>query len=288
MKKIASVLVISILLWGCNQKEKQEIERLNKELKTITEESNAKDSTINNFFRILNEIETNISLVMQKEQIIAKNAAMGNEMESDARERIQNDINTINELMAKNKQSINYLNKQLKGANFQIHEFEQRLKKAQEMIEMRDSEVLELKDKLTALDFSIESLNATVDTLTYEKEQLQQEVATQKSELNTAWYAFGTKNELLENGVTEKVGGFLGIGRSFKLKADFNDEYFTQIDITETLTIPLFAKKATLITTHPLDSYNLVENENSVIEKIEISDPRQFWSTSKYLVIQVD
>lgn len=288
MKRIAFILVATILMGGCNEKEKREIERLNQELQTLKKESSAKDSTINNFFRILNEIETNISLVMQKEQIIAKNAAMGNEMESDARERIQSDINTINELMARNKQSINYLNKQLKGANFQIHEFEERLKKAQGLLETRDSEVLELKDKLAALDFSIESLNATLDTLTFEKEQLKQEVETQKSELNAAWYTFGTKKELLENNVTEKVGGFLGLGRSFRLKADFNEEYFTQIDITETISIPLFAKNAKMISTHPIDSYKLVANENGIVERIDILDPRVFWSTSKYLVIEVD
>lgn len=288
MKRIAFILVATILLGGCNEKEKREIEKLNQELQTLKEESSAKDSTINNFFRILNEIETNISLVMQKEQIIAKNAAMGNEMESDTRERIQSDINTINELMTRNKQSISYLNKQLKGANFQIHEFELRLKKAQELIETRDSEVLELKDRLAALDFSIESLNATLDTLSFEKEQLEQEVEMQKSELNAAWFAFGTKKELLESGVTEKVGGFLGLGRSSRLKSDFNKEYFTQIDITETASIPLFAKDAKLITTHPVDSYELVVNDNNIVERIDIIDPRAFWSTSKYLVIEVD
>ena len=288
MKKLVFIFLASTILWGCNQEEKREIEKLNQQVQDLKSESLAKDSTINNFFRVLNEIETNISLVMQKEQIIAKNAAMGNEMESDARERIQNDINTINELMAKNKQSINYLNKQLKGANFQIHEFQERLKKAQEMLEMRDTEVEGLKTRLAELDFSIESLNASLDTLTFAKEQLEQEVKKHVSELNAAWYAFGTKKELLENNVTEKVGGFLGIGRSFKLKADFNEAYFTKIDITETLSIPLFSKNATLITTHPLDSYELVVNEKGIVERIEILDYRMFWGTSKYLLIQVD
>jgi DNA repair exonuclease SbcCD ATPase subunit len=225
---------------------------------------------------------------MQKEQIIAKNAELGDEMQTDTRERIQNDINTINELMARNKQSINYLNKQLKGANFKIHEFEDRLKKAQDLLEMRNTEVDGLKERLAQLDFSIESLNATVDTLTFAKEQLEQEVQKHVSELNTAWYAYGTKKELLDNNVTEKDGGFLGMGRSFKLRTDFNESYFTQIDITETTSIPMFAKKAEFLTNHPKDSYNLVENENGIIERIEILDTHAFWSTSKYLLIQVD
>jgi hypothetical protein len=50
----------------------------------------------------------------------------------------------------------------------------------------------------------------------------------------------------------------------------------------------MFAKKAEFLTNHPKDSYNLVENENGIIERIEILDTHAFWSTSKYLLIQVD
>jgi hypothetical protein len=288
MKRIIIVLIAITSIWGCKEKERQEIETLKQQVAELTTESQAKDSTINNFFRVLNEIETNISLIMQKEQVIAKNSALGSEMEVDTRERIQNDINTINELMIKNKQAMAFLNKQLKGANFKISEFETRLAKAQEMIETRDAEVVALKDRLANLDFSIEMLNATVDTLNLEKELLQNEIQKHKSELYAAWFTFGSKKELLENNIIEKAGGFLGLGKTYKLKSDFNEAYFTQLDINEMSIIPLFAKKATLITTHPSESFEFELNENQIIERIVITNPRLFWGTSKYLVIQVD
>lgn len=288
MKRIIIVLAVATIAFGCKENEKREIESLKQKVETLQKESTSKDSTINNFFRVLNEIETNISLIMQKEQIIAKNAALGSEMQTDTRERIENDIQTINELMTKNKQAINYLNKQLKGANFKITEFESRLAQAQNMIEMRDAQVETLKERLAQLDFSVEVLNATVDTLTLIKQQLEQEVERKQGELNAAWYAFGTRKELLDNNVIEKAGGFLGLGKSFKLKADFNETYFTKIDITETLSIPLFTKKASLITTHPSDSYELTINESGIIEKLDIVNPNSFWGTTKYLVVQVD
>ena len=209
-------------------------------------------------------------------------------MQTDTRERIENDIQTITELMSKNRQAISYLNKELKGANFKISEFESRLSQAQNMIEMRDAQVETLKQRLAQLDFSVEALNATVDTLTYIKQQLEDVVQQKQSELNAAWYAFGTRKELLENNVIEKAGGFLGLGKSYKLKADFDESYFSKIDVTETLNIPLFAKKASLITTHPSESYELVANENGVIENLSITNHSAFWGTSKYLVIQVD
>jgi hypothetical protein len=52
--------------------------------------------------------------------------------------------------------------------------------------------------------------------------------------------------------------------------------------------VPLFAKKAKLVTTHPNESYNLVKNQEGVVEKIDITDPEKFWSASKYLVIIIE
>ncbi|HDP54213.1 MAG TPA: hypothetical protein ENN24_00800 [Bacteroidetes bacterium] len=287
MKKLLVITILALGLMACNQQEKRENIELKKQLSELKEQSAEKDSTINSFFRMLNEIESNIALIMQKEQIIAKNAALGNEMEKSTRDRIEDDINTINELMTKNKKTINYLNSKLKGANFQIAEFEERLKKAQNMIDVRNAEVHALKDQLTELDFSLETLNATLDTLTVENEMLEQELSKHKEALDMAWFALGTRKELVNEGVIEKAGGFLGLGKSFKLKADFNEEYFTEISISETDTIPIFAKDAELVTTHPSSSYKLVENENGIIEAIEITDPHLFWGTTKYLVVML-
>lgn len=287
MKKVLMLSLIALTLWGCNQQAKRENIELKKQLSELNEQSAEKDSTINNFFRMLNDIESNITLIMQKEQIIAKNAALGGEMEKDTRERIQEDINTINELMTKNRKAVAYLNEKLKGANFKISEFEERLMKAHNMIDIRNAEVDALKGQLTELDFSVESLNATLDTLTIENEMLELELTLRKEALDMAWFALGTRKELIENAVIEKSGGFIGLGRTFRLKADFNEEYFTAISISQIDSIPLFAKAAELITAHPSSSYQFVQNESGIIESIEITDPVLFWGASKYLVIQL-
>jgi len=105
--------------------------------------------------------------------------------------------------------------------------------------------------------------------------------------MNKAWYAFGTSKELITQGVLTKEGGFIGIGKAAKLKDDFNKSYFTQLDITETNSIPLASKKAKLITTHSSNSYKL-EGLKGKIEKLNITNPEEFWATSKYLVIVVE
>ncbi len=291
MKKLNLIIVSIIVILtatSCNQKEKRQIDLLTKENEALRHESQSKDSTINQFFLLLNEIEQNLSEVKQKQQVISKNTIQNGELKDDVREQIDQDIQTINELMDKNRKTISYLNKKLKESNLKIAEFERMLAQTVQQIEERDAEIVDLKEKLTALNFSVETLNAKVDTLTENNIELTHKVTVQTEVINTAWYAFGSKKELLENGIIDKTGGFLGIGKTTKMKADFDNSYFKKIDISQVKTLDLFVKKAKIITTHPSDSYQLITGQNGAVEKIEITNPEKFWSASRYLVIEVE
>jgi len=284
---IASIVLI-LIATSCNQKEKRQIDLLTKENEALRHESHSKDSTINQFFLLLNEIEQNLAEVKQKQQVISKNTIQSGELKDDVREQIDQDIQTINELMDKNKRTISYLNKKLKESNMKIAEFERMLAQTMQQIQERDDEIANLKEKLTELNFSIETLNAKVDTLTEDNIELTHKVTKQTEVINTGWYAFGSKKELLENGIIDKTGGFLGIGKTTKMKADFDNSYFKKIDISEFKSLDLYVKKAKIITTHPSDSYQLITGQNGNIERIEINNPEKFWSASKYLVIEVE
>lgn len=288
MKRILIVVLVAIAAFGCKEKERKQIELLTQEVEALKKQGLQKDSTINEFFKVLNEIESNLSVIKEKEKVITRASAMGTEMNNDARNRINEDIALINDLMEKNRKSMRYLNKQLKESNLKITELQERLEQTMAKIEERDQEIAELKEKLSRMNIKINALNATVDSLTTEKIALAQVVDAKTAQLNTAWFAFGTKKELIDNKVIDKTGGFLGLGKSTKLKSDFNVDYFTKIDITKTTAMPIFAKKTTIITTHPAETYKLVVNQQGITEKIEILDPAKFWSATKYLVIQIE
>lgn len=283
---VSSVLVIATS--GCKEKEKKQIELLTKENNALRAESQSKDSTINGFFQMLNEIESNLAQIKIKENYISKNTTSGTELNQDTREQINEDIKIINELMAKNKRSIIYLSNKLKESNLKVAEFEKLIAQTNQTIQERDAEISVLKDKLTQMDFSVAILNAKVDTLNTEKAQLTETVNKQVETINTAYYAFGTQKELIDNRIIDKTGGFLGLGKTSKLKNDFNIDYFTKADITQLTSLPLSGKKVKVITVHPTDSYKLITNESGVVEKIEILDANKFWSASKYLVIIVE
>ncbi len=96
-----------------------------------------------------------------------------------------------------------------------------------------------------------------------------------------------TKKELKNNNIITAEGGFIGIGKNKKLADDFNEDFFTQIDIREVTLIPIpGTKKATVVTTHGTDSYKLVGKGDDRV--LEIVDIEAFWKSSKHLVIIID
>ena len=201
-------------------------------------------------------------------------------MQRTKQQEIADDINMINELLVKNKQIIGGLSKKLKKANLKIAELEKTIERLNKQVEEKDAELVALKDQL-------ERANAAYKELFVTYNEKLDEIEEQTTKINTAYYAFGTSKELREKGVTTKEGGFIGIGKAEKLKDDFNKDYFTKIDVTETTSIPLGVKKAKILTTHPSSSYKL-EGPEGKVEKITITNTEEFWGASKYLVIVVE
>lgn len=280
MKKL-HIIAISLLLFACTTKEPEtstnpEVERLVEENIKLKDEAQKKKEEINSFIESFNEIQKNLDVIKEREKLVAVNTS-DPELQNSKKQEIADDINLINELLVKNRQRISSLNKQLKSANFKIEELEKMVERLVKQLEDKDSEIASLKEGL-------EKANAAYKDLFIEYNERLDEIEDKTNKINTAYYAFGTSKELNGKGVLTKEGGFIGIGKAEKLKSDFNKEYFTQIDITQTKSIILACKKAKLVTMHPANSYKF-EGPDNKIERLVITDPENFWVASKYLVI---
>ncbi len=283
MKKFIIALMLSPLLFSCGNEEERD--PVKDSLTAVTNdlggEVKEKDSTIESFLRSFNEIQDNLDMIKEKEKIISMSTKDGEkELQSSQKDQIVADIQQIYELMAKNKQNLASMNGKLKKANLKMTELEKMIERITSQLGDKEAEVGDLKAQL-------EKMNLEVQNLTMNIEEEKQESQAKTEKLNTAFYAFGTSKELIKQGVLTKEGGFIGIGKAEKLKNDFNKSYFTKIDLTQTTSIPLGTKKAKLITSHPSSAYKL-EGSKDKVEKISITNPEEFWSSSKYLVIVVD
>ena len=238
---------------------------------------NEKDAAIQELVSSFNEIQENLNTIKEKEKIISKVTSDGDVKSKE--DQIKEDIQSIYDLMAKNKDRIGSLSKKLKNSKLQIDGLEKMIENMQATLSLKDSEIEELKTK-------IEGLNVELSNLTTNYKAVENE-SNQKTEIiNTAFYAIGTSKELKEKNVITKEGGIIGLGKTTKLSSDFNKEYFTKINIEKTTSINLGAKKIKILTTHPSNSYKLIGEKP--IEKLEITNTKEFWSASKYLVIILD
>jgi len=238
---------------------------------------NEKDAAIQELVSSFNEIQENLNAIKEKEKIISKVTSDGDVKSKE--DQIKEDIQSIYDLMAKNKDRIGSLSKKLKNSKLKIEGLEKMIENMQATLNLKDSEIEELKTK-------IEGLNVELSNLTTNYKAVENE-SNQKTEIiNTAFYAIGTSKELKENNVITKEGGIIGLGKTTKLSSDFNKEYFTKINIEKTTSINLGAKKIKMLTTHPSNSYKLIGEKP--IEKLEITNTKEFWSASKYLVIILD
>jgi len=239
----------------------------------LTEKEQALQDFVNGF----NEIQANLDEIKAKEKIVSGNTQSGDVKSKE--EQIKSDIQAIYDLMSKNKSRIASLNKKLKNANTKIAGLEQMIANLEAQLNEKDVQITDLKNK-------IEQLNIELSNLTVNYENIEHESATKTEKLNTAYYVIGTGKELKQKGVTEKEGGFIGLGKTTELKKDFNKDYFTKVDASQTTTIPIGAKKIKIITTHPSSSYKIVGEKP--VEKLEITNTEDFWSASKYLVIVIE
>lgn len=237
------------------------------------------DSSIQEFIRGFNEIQDNLDVIKEKEKIVSANSKDA-ETRKSKEEQIVADIQSIYDVMNKNKQRLATMRSKLKESNKKNEELEKFINRLTAEIEEKDGQIANLKSELERLNIEMTNLNTT-----YQEEVQSGQLKTEK--LNTGYYAFGTSKELIKNGVLTKEGGFIGLGKSQKMKEDFNKDYFTKVDITSVNTIPLGAKKAKLITTHPAGSYK-IEGPEGKAEKLTITNPEDFWSASKYLVIVIE
>lgn len=285
MKKLILIALLIPVLFGCNNRKK-EYDALRVRYDSLLSIGFTKDTAILSYLESFNAIQANLDSIKMAEMIITQTATAGGEIQPDAKEQINRDINMIYEMLQQNKKTIADLRSKLKKSNAQVSSLEEMINRMTRQMEEKDVEIAQLRDKLEQMNIQIEILSSNVESLTAEGQAKAQVISEQTEELNTAYYVIGTKKELRDQNIITMEGGFAGIGRNKKMKEDFNQDYFTRVDITQLKSIPVLRKKADIITTHPAQSYKIYGEKT--VDSIVITNPKNFWSASKYLVIVID
>ena len=146
----------------------------------------------------------------------------------------------------------------------------------------KKAEVEQLRESLVRMGDEVKSLTEEVAVRSAEVENLSGEKVELQNQLNTVYYIVGAEKELRDAQIINKQGF---IGRTLTVGRNSNFDSFTMADSRLLSEVPVGQKKATLVTSHPEGSYELVTDANKVVEKLIIADPVRFWESSKVLRI---
>ncbi len=295
---VLAVLFITVIVGGLIiNKNKKTVNQLSSEKLMLEGAVQERDSMVNEFITAFDTIESSLTFINQKRgALVLKDS----EVTVSQKDAIIKDIQLMNTMLAESSTKIDELEKKLEKSGMDLKFFKNKIASLNKTIEEQNTQIEELKfwfdeqhEKLVSVTTEKDSLQnkvlAFIDTVQVKDNIIEEKegvISQQTGELNKAFFTFGTSKELADNGVIEKEGGFLGIGKSMTLVDNFNEDYFTKIDITQQQSFDLNAKKVKLISEHPSSSYKLIEKDG-LITKLEIETPAEFWKVSHYAIIEV-
>ena len=282
MKKLVFFAACAMAVASCNQDALKKAEQAAIQQRDSLEQIIAqKDNEINDMMTTLSDIEEGFREITEAQNRVTL-AKSGEGTNTTA--RIKENLQFIQSAMQQNKELINKLKQQVRESTVKGGQLKKIIDNLTQQMETKDKQLQALREELdkkdihiAELDEIVSDLNTNVSSLKEENTQKAETISTQDKALHTAWFVFGTKKELKEQKILDS---------GEVLRSNFNKEYFTKIDIRIDKEIKLYSKSAEILTSHPAGSYTLQRDANKQYV-LRITNPDSFWSTSKYLVIQV-
>ena len=287
-RRLLYLCAAALMLAACDPKPQQPTseEKENTQQDSLMRVINQRDNEINDMVSTLNDIQEGLKQINEAEGRVTVEQT---NPEGDNKQAIIENIAFIQRTMQLNRELIARLRQQLKsntaaGSKLRAS-METAINNLQTQLAEKDKQIEELKKELEQKDIhiaeqtqQINTLNQNVNDLNAQNEEKARDIAARDKEMNTAWYVFGTKKELKNQKILQN-GDVLRSNQ-------FNKDYFTRVDIRVDKIIKLYSKSARLLTTHPAGSYSL-DKDSKGQYTLRITNPQQFWSVSRYLVIMV-
>lgn len=291
VKTIAGVSVaLSLMVVGCTGNKGSSYDKLKTSYDSLLMQSDKNQADLNEAIGIINEVESNLSQIADAEHRVQADALKG-ELNQSQKQHIMDEISLLRQTLQENKQNLAQQQEKLKRSGINIAALNKK-------IDLLSSQIAEKDQMIQSLQADLESARGMIarqDSLITEQTEKgavneatiaiqNKKLQAQDAALHQAYYCFGTLSELKEENIIKGGGLF---SKAKVLPEGFNQDYFKQVDTRDLTTIALFAAKAHLRTQHPASSYHF-EKDADGNQTLVIDNQQEFWSRSKYLVVEVE
>jgi predicted RNase H-like nuclease (RuvC/YqgF family) len=285
MKKLFPIVAAILLLAACKPENSEAYKNLLSANDSLAQVNSTQEKALNDYLQVINEINANFASISEKHTAIQQDKELKNNKEATT--RIQENMRNIMQMLVQNKEKIaelNRLNQAQASKNAkQAAEFEKTISRLSAELEEKTNMVISMQKQLDEKDIQIFELDKAYGTAMQENTEMRETVSQITEELNAGYYVFGTIKELKAQRIVSKSNIFTP---TKVLQGDFNQSYFVKINTKTTVEIPVFSKKAKVLTKHPLTSYEIATVNASKV--IRIKNPEAFWGVSKYLVVETN
>ena len=282
MKKltILSVLAMALAFTSCDF-ETQAFKDMRNQRDSIQYLQQTQLDELLGYMDIVQEVDSSFEAIRESQNLLSMVPADGEGSQS-VKQRVQENISMISNLLADNNAKIAELEERLNESDLKNTKFQKTINRLKKDLKAKNEEITKLYKDLETKNFKIDSLlveNQLVGQraaeLTALSEAQQTQLNAQDIALHTAYFFMGTRKELKANEINVK-----------DRDSGYKTSLFTPIDVRTFDRLETGSKSAKILTKHPENSYELVRDENKIYTLV-IKNPTEFWNASKYLIIQV-
>lgn len=282
MKKltILSVLAMALAFTSCDF-ETQAFKDMRNQRDSIQYLQQTQLDELLGYMDIVQEVDSSFEAIRESQNLLSMVPADGEGSQS-VKQRVQENISMISNLLADNNAKIAELEERLNESDLKNTKFQKTINRLKKDLKAKNEEITKLYKDLETKNFKIDSLlveNQLVGQraaeLTALSEDQQAQLNAQDIALHTAYFFMGTRKELKANEINVK-----------DRDSGYKTSLFTPIDVRTFDRLETGSKSAKILTKHPENSYELVRDENKIYTLV-IKNPTEFWNASKYLIIQV-
>lgn len=279
--KTAGVLVVMLALMCSCDFETQAYKNLRMQKDSIQALQQSQLLELENYLDLINEVDSGFEAIRESQNILTF-ASYDNENPSEnMRQKVADNLYMINNLLAENQSKIAELEEKLQSSDLKSTKLQRMVNKLTADLKKKNAEVVELRELLVSKNYQIDSLMVIFrmaqdrETALIAKTTEQDSImSAQDAQLHRAYFFVGNRKALRANDINVK-----------DRDAGYRTELFTPVDVRVFDRLETGAKSAKILTKHPESSYELQRQSDKTYVLI-IKNAADFWSASRYLIIQ--
>ena len=276
-KLSGATLITLLLLTGCGGKT--DTSALEQTIDSLRQANQQQQNSLQEMTTFVTTMSDGMNAIALQENMIFNNG--GNEGTSLDKEQLKSHLETLANTLTEQRSKIKALTDSLKARGADLSKMQGLIDNLTRQLEEKDKVIAQLRLDVEQKNFSIADLQKKLNVAMAGSAKYEQRAAKAEKELATitsAYVLMGTKEALLDGGYIDK--------RKHVQTETMPKGDFTKVNIYQFTELDIPTRSPKLLTDHPRKSYSIekIDKEN---RKLVITNPQLFWSSSRYLIIQV-